>query len=50
MRELTAIGLQAVSGGLQMRPPPALNVRRFILAILERIIQRLGGGPNPHTA
>jgi hypothetical protein len=44
MRELTDIELQAVSGGLQMRPPPVVDVRRLIIAVLEQIIKRLGGG------
>jgi hypothetical protein len=37
LRELTAIELQAVSGGFQRRPPPVVNVRRIIIAILERL-------------
>jgi len=45
MRELTSIELQAVSGGLEKMPRPIqVDVRRIIIAVLERIIVKLGGG------
>jgi hypothetical protein len=44
MRELTNTEIQAVSGGAVMRPPVGIDVRRIIIAVLERIIARLGGG------
>jgi hypothetical protein len=45
MRELTNTEIQAVSGGAAavMRPPVGIDVRRIIIAVLERIIARLGG-------
>jgi hypothetical protein len=43
MRDLTNSELQAVSGGLQMRPVPVVDVRRIVIAVLERIVARLGG-------
>jgi hypothetical protein len=50
MRELSAVELMAVSGGLQMRPPPVTDFRRIVIAILERIIRILGGGPTKVAA
>jgi bacteriocin-like protein len=50
MRELTNSELQAVSGGAAMPPPVRIDVRRIVIAVLEKIIARLGGDPMPRRA
>ena len=44
MRELSAAELKGVSGGLAVVRPPVVDFRRILISILQRIIQRLGGG------